>query len=212
MYHHLRGKLVNTGPMLAVVEAGGMGYELHVPLSTLEALQGLDEVLLYTHLHVREDDLRLFGFATRAERELFRLILSVSGVGPALALAALSALSPEELANALASGDTASIRRIKGVGKRLAERLVVELKDRVATMIRLDEGRVTAHAARKLSGRPCGAGADSRIADAIAALVSLGFQRNDAEERVGASLKRLAENGSNDGEPTVEQLIRESLR
>ncbi|MCZ6795855.1 MAG: Holliday junction branch migration protein RuvA [Planctomycetota bacterium] len=205
MYHHLRGKLVETGPMLAVVDVGGTGYELHVPLSTLEALQGRDEVLLYTHLHVREDDLRLFGFSSPAERALFRLVLSVSGVGPAIALAALSTLSPRELADSLAREDTSAIRRIKGVGKRLAERLVVELKDRVPPLPDTGVGEDDAGEDPGRSGAPGAA----RLADATAALVSLGYSRSEARQRAEAASERLREGGA--PLPSVEKLIREAL-
>lgn len=208
MYHHLRGKLVETGPMLAVVEAGGIGYELRVPLSTLEAIKGSTEVVLYTHLVVREDDLRLYGFATREERRLFALILSVAGVGPTLALAALSADTPGELSAAIAREDAERIRRIKGFGRRLAERLVVELKDRVgaAAAAGVVEGDGQRGAAAVAPGR--------LVADAVSALVALGFTRKDAESRVKAAAPRLAETAEKPEGPEigVESLIREALR
>lgn len=190
--------------MALVIEVGGIGYEVRVPLSTLERLGGTSEVFLFARLLVREDDLRLYGFATEEERALFDLVLSVSGVGPAIALAALSALPARDLAAALASGDLALLRRIKGVGKRLAERLAVELKDRVALDLRLagaDPG--AAGAAR--------AAPDSLTADAVQALVALGFGPKDAEERAAGARERL-EKSAEAKEITVERVIRESLR
>lgn len=177
--------------MLAVVDVGGVGYSVHVPLSTQDALEGQDEVSLFTHLVVREDDLRLYGFATKSERALFVLLLSVSGVGPSIALAALSALGVEEFSSALAHGELKTLQRIKGVGKRVAERLVVELKDRVSA------------AGPALAGE-AGGRADRLVEDAAAALVQLGYSAKDARGRVEAAAEA--------GGSTVQDLIREALR
>ncbi len=194
--------------MLLVVETGGVGYELRVPLSTLEAVQGQPQVFLYTHLLVREDDLRLYGFSSRAERELFELVLSVSGVGPSLALAALSALSVDELVTALATGDATSIQRVKGIGKRLAERLVVELKDRVGS------SRLATRAAAGSEGGLAGGPGRFEVADAVSALLSLGFSHKEADKRVSAAHEVLTNQprvpGGNGG-VSVERLIREAL-
>ena len=120
MYHHLRGKLVALGSLNAVVETAGVGWDVQIPLSTRALLGDSlgDEVFLHTHLLVREDILKLFGFSTVEERELFRLLLSVSGTGPKIALQALSAFSVAELVRDLSSGDVDSLKRIKGVGKK----------------------------------------------------------------------------------------------
>jgi Holliday junction DNA helicase RuvA len=217
VYHHLRGKLVEIGPMLAIVEVGGIGFQVRVPLSTLETLGGKTEVLLYTSLEVREDGWKLFGFATRGERELFDLLVSVSGVGPSVGLAALSALSTSDLVRALSSGQSDLLRRIKGVGKKLADRLVVELKDHPALAALALAGEPAAAAVRARSpGAPLLA--DPQAADAVAALVELGYQRRAAEERVEASYRRWLETQGENGRtagapgPTVEQLLREALR
>lgn len=211
MYHHLRGELRELQPALAVLEAGGVGFEVKIPLSTYERLKGKADALLYTHLHVREDELKLFGFATRAERELFRLLLGVSGVGPTTALQALSASSPDELSLSIASGDLKSLQRMKGIGKKLAERLVVELRDKVASpgsgggglagALPVSPGGATA-ARPALFERP-------EVNDAILALVSLGFERKSAEDRV---LQVHAALSSREAAPPAERLIRECLR
>ncbi|MEE3181690.1 MAG: Holliday junction branch migration protein RuvA, partial [Planctomycetota bacterium] len=137
MYHHLRGKLIELSSLNAVVETSGVGWDVHVPLSTSSLLgEALgEEVLLYTHLLVREDVLKLFGFLSTEERALFRLLLSVSGTGPAIALQALSAFTVGELISDLSSGDVNSLKRIKGVGKKLAERLVLELRDKAGLLL-----------------------------------------------------------------------------
>ena len=211
MYHHIRGELSQLTPALAVVESGGVGFELRIPLSTFERLKGKKEILLFTHLHVREDDLRLYGFATSGERELFRLLLSVAGVGPSIALQSLSALSPEEVVRAIGAGDLKTIQRIKGVGKKLAERLVLELRDRVGVFgggsggghSGTRGGAGAPHSAHRLFG-------NQDAADAVEALVmSLGFERRNAEEKVIEACERLQAGGRR---ADAEALIKECLR
>ena len=136
MYHHLRGRLIELGSLSAVVETSGVGWHVEIPLSTRSLIGDRlgEEVLLYTHLLVREDVLKLFGFSTLEERELFRLLLSVSGTGPKIALQALSAFTVKELIRDLGSSDVDSLKRIKGVGKKLAERMVLELRDKAGVL------------------------------------------------------------------------------
>ena len=130
MYEHLRGRLDTKTPVNAVVDVGGIGFSLSIPLSTFDRLPSTGEgVLLYTDLVVREDAHRLFGFASREERALFRMLLGVSGVGPAVALAIVSDMDLGTFRETIGGGDAARLRRVKGVGKRLSERLVVELRD-----------------------------------------------------------------------------------
>jgi Holliday junction DNA helicase RuvA len=217
VYHHLSGELRELSLTRAVVEAGGVGYDLRIPLSTYEDIKGRKEVRLLTHLHVREDDLRLYGFGTEEERELFRLLLSVTGVGPSIALAALSALRPAEAAGAIASGDLKTLQRIRGVGRRLAERLVVELRERVASVVTaLGEGLSPAGLSRPDGGEGQLTGAAGRKgADAVKALVELGYERKSAQERVSAAYKELLEERKGrpeEGFPTVEGLVRRSLQ
>ena len=194
MYHHLRGKLVHKSPAGVVLDVEGVGYALTVPLSTYETLPAEGEsVRLLTHLHVRDDAMRLFAFASDEERDLFRMLIAVSGIGPTLALAVLSGTSVDTVKEAVLSGDATLLRQIRGVGAKTAERMVLELRDAVA---RLD---VTA------GTRAVGPG-DAAALDAVAALVALGFTRTKAEEVVVASRKRL------DVDVTVEELVREALK
>jgi Holliday junction DNA helicase RuvA len=209
VYHHFRGQLCDLTPTTAVVEAGGIGFDLRIPVSTYEQLKGKKDVCLFTHLHVREDDLRLFGFATTSERDLFRLLISVNGVGPAIAIQALSASSPREVAEAIASEDLKAIQKIKGVGKKLAERLVVELRDKLHAIL-AGLGASTGHASQRqrLPARDP-ALALPEVEDAVLALAGLGFDRKSAEEIVLAKRSGL----ESSGRPiSAESLIKECLR
>ncbi len=204
MYHHLRGKLIELGSLSAVVETSGVGWHVQVPLSTRSLVGDRlgEEVLLYTHLLVREDVLKLFGFSTLEERELFRLLLSVSGTGPKIALQALSAFSVKELIHDLGSGDVDSLKRIKGVGKKLAERMVLELRDK-AGVLQLGE---PGSGAEQL---PAGGG--GRVSEiAITVLVEqLGFSLKDARKRVEAACQKLSGSDSPASAPSeAEEIIR----
>ena len=169
MIHHLRGTLVKKAPAEAVVEVGGVGYAVTIPLGTYEGLPAEgDEAFLLTTFVVREDSHRLYGFGTDAERAFFDVLRGVSGVGPQVALAIVSSMTLTEFRGAVSGNDAARLRRVKGVGKRLSERLVVELKDRL--------GDVAADA-------PAGS-ADASDRDAILALEALGFTIAQAEKAV----------------------------
>ena len=184
---------------------------MQVPLSTSERLheQEGSEVVLFTHLLVREDDLRLFGFATRGERQAFRLLLSVSRTGPAIALQALSACSVGELAGALSTGDTALLCRIKGVGKKLAERLVLELREKAALLAReiASDGRPGATDA---SGSRADGSPERLLALAAAALTELGYATKGAERRAADAWEALS--GAGSARVGVEAIIREALK
>lgn len=172
MFESIRGRLVSKAPAHAVVEAGGLGYAVHVPLPTFERLPAIgQEVTLRLHLVIRDDEWRLYGFADEEERALFRACLKVSGVGPATALALLSGMAPRDLRAAVTGGDVAALQRVKGVGKKTAERLVVELKDALGAV------------PRGAGGVPAGP-----LGDAAAALVALGLSESEAAER----LRRVA--------------------
>jgi Holliday junction DNA helicase RuvA len=133
MIASVRGTLVSRLPGEAVIEAAGVGYRLHVSSETLAALPRANEqATLLTHLILRDDGMHLYGFASEAERELFLLLIGVQGVGPKVALAVLSGGAPRELLNAIASGDTARFQAVPGIGKRTAERIIVELREKVA--------------------------------------------------------------------------------
>jgi len=195
MITYVSGSLVEKHPTTAVVEVGGLGYAIQIPASSFEKLPAVGQsARLLTHYHVREDAHVLFGFATEAERALFRTMIGVSGVGPRLALAALSAFSPQALRDSILEGDAALLTRIPGVGKKTAERLIVELRDRLADL--------------ETDSDPSAPGdtAAAVRADARAALEALGLSRADAEKR----LRRVQRD-----HPTAtsaEELIRRSLQ
>jgi Holliday junction DNA helicase RuvA len=189
----LEGVIAEKTPDLLVLDVHGVGYELRVPLSTFFALPDEGKVVrLRVHTHVREDAFWLFGFATELERTLFRLLLGASGVGPKLALAILSGLPVERLVAALRAGDLASLVGIPGVGKKTAERMVVELRDRVGAL--------------ELASAPAGPARDDAAASAESALVNLGYPRAHAEKAVRRALETLPES------PGLEALIKEALR
>ena len=194
MYHHLSGKLAHKSPAQIVVDVGGVGYELSVPLSTYEKLPAEGEtVRLLTHFHVRDDGMRLFGFLSHEERELFRMLLTVSGIGPMLAMAVLSGSSVEAVKSAVLTADSSRLKKIRGIGTKTAERMVLELRDPIARL----GGRV--------SGGEASAG-EFASRDAVSALVSLGFSRTRADEAVAAARKTLGTQAS------VEALVREALK
>jgi holliday junction DNA helicase RuvA len=175
MIAFVAGTLYARRPMEAIVEVGGIGYSVLVPGSTLARLpEPGGRVHLFTHHHVREDAILLYGFSTELERDAFELMLGVSGIGPRLALAVLSAMSPAELAEHVAAGNAAVLTGIPGVGRKTADRLVLELRDRLA---RLDLDAAATPAER--SG-------DRNVArnDALAALESLGLSRAQAEKNL----------------------------
>jgi Holliday junction DNA helicase RuvA len=179
MIAYVRGTLAEKGPDRVVIEAGGVGYELLIPVSTFDRLprEGGEAKLLAWHC-VREDDEMLFGFATKEEREMFLKLTQVSGVGPKIALAILSGSSIGELSLAIASGNAKRISSIKGVGKKTAEKICVELKDKVSALA-------------ALAANSRGGGGDSKapvIRDAILALTSLGFSEEIANKMVSKVL------------------------
>lgn len=196
MYHYVRGPLAAKTPGSAVIEAGGVGYHLRVSLSTYERLPAVgSECKLLARLMVREDAHELVGFADEAERQVFDVLLSVSGVGTNLALAVLSGISPEELAEAVRSNNPAALRRVKGLGEKKSERIVLELRGRVEEL--LAARKPAAGAAGTLSGA---------AGDAVGALVALGYSRPEAQEAVERTRRELG------AAATVEELIRRALR
>lgn len=188
----LRGLLLRKEPQEVVVDVAGVGYRVTIPLSTFYRLgEPGAEVALLTHTHVREDALALFGFLTRAEQALFERLIAVSGVGPKLAIAILSGIEAPELVAALRSSDVARLTRIPGVGKKTAERLVLELKDKVQGLAAAEEA-------------PAAAAPAGGKEDLVSALVHLGYSRPEAERGVERALK--------EGDGRFEDLLRRSLR
>jgi Holliday junction DNA helicase RuvA len=198
MISFLRGKLVDAIPTLATVEVNGLGYDVLIPLSSYDKLPPPgQEVKLLTHLVVREDAHILYGFASAAERELFRLLINtVSGIGPKIALNILSGISVTTFRGAVANGDVKALAQISGVGKKTAERIVVELKDKVGAAGAWE----AASAQRALSPE------DQKVNDAVLALMALGFKQIDAHDSV-----RLAQSGLG-AQATVEDLVRACLK
>ncbi|MFP5230029.1 MAG: Holliday junction branch migration protein RuvA [Acidobacteriota bacterium] len=177
MIAHLRGRLFSKQPGQAIVDAAGVGYDVTISVPTFTALPGEGaEVSLYIHTHVREDALSLFGFMDRNEKRLFERLITVSGVGPKLAITILSGLNPERTVAAIRAQDHATLTRIPGVGKKLAERLVVELKDK------LEDLAVAPVAAE----RPLAPAAE----DVLSALVNLGYQRPAAQKAIETAIDK----------------------
>ncbi len=177
----LSGKVVQAVPDRLILDVGGVGYQVAIPLSTYYEIQKADAgaaIRLFIHTHVREDALALYGFWSEREKELFERLIAVSGIGPRLAQVVLSGMAPDELIAALAAGDVAKLVRIPGVGKKTAERMVVELRDKLQAL-----------AAQLPAARASSASDD----DLVAALVNLGYKPSLAEGAVGAARKEAPE-------------------
>jgi len=193
---HLRGRILEKHPNRLVLDVSGVGYDVFVPLSTFYGLgdPGV-EIALRIHTHVREDALALYGFATPLELDLFERLISVSGIGPKLALAVLSGIEPIELVRAIERGDHARLTAIPGVGKKTSERIVLELKDR------LPRGPIVTAAAGATTPEAPALGDD-----VLSALLNLGYHRPLAERAVHAAVKAVPEGGF---ERTLKQALRE---
>jgi Holliday junction DNA helicase RuvA len=193
MIGQLRGRLADKRPNHVLVDVAGVGYQVAVPLSTYAALGELHtEVTLLIHTHVREDALALYGFLSSREKHFFEMLLGASGVGPTLALKILSGMSVEELVPAIRGGDVARLTRIPGVGRKTAERMVVELKDKLEAVVVAGE-------------KPAVTSAAGAEADVVSALVNLGYEPRAAESAV-AEAKRVG------GVGDFEKLLRAGLQ
>jgi Holliday junction DNA helicase RuvA len=193
MIAQLRGTLDDKRPNQVLVDVGGVGYLVHIPLSTFYALGDLhSNITLLIHTHVREDAISLYGFLSAREKHLFELLISASGVGPVLALKILSGMSVDDLVPAVRSGDLARLTRIPGVGRKTAERMIVELRDKLAA-IEISEEAHRPVAATGTSG------------DVVSALLNLGYDQHAAEQAV----ERAGKNGAAE---TFETLLRGALQ
>jgi Holliday junction DNA helicase RuvA len=193
----LRGKLLAKHPPLLVLEVQGVGYEVEAPMTTFYKLPELEsDISLFTHLVVREDAHLLFGFATERERALFRSLLKVNGVGARTALGILSGMDADQFAACVQEGDLARLTNIPGIGKKTAERLIVEMRDRLKDW---DQAWRTS----PIAAGDKGAGTPDAVADAVSALIALGYKPHEASRHVHA----VAETGMNS-----ETLIREALK
>jgi len=202
MIAHLSGTLLSKQATSVIVEVAGVGYEVNIPLSTFYDLEEPgSNVQLRIYTHVREDALQLYGFKTARERELFLRLISVSGIGPKLGITLLSGMSADEMIASIRTNNLARLTLIPGVGRKTAERLVIELRDKVASLSspELEE---------ELGAKPGTAlppTEDAIRSDALSALLNLGYQRNSAEKAITTAIGETVD-------PTVESILRHSLR
>ncbi|CAM1341791.1 Holliday junction branch migration protein RuvA [Tenacibaculum amylolyticum] len=191
MITQIKGKLVEKNPTYAVVDCNGVGYFLHISLNTYGALPSDENVLLYTHLSIREDAHTLFGFINKTEREIFRLLISVSGVGPSIARTMLSSMTSEEIQQAIASENVKLIQSVKGIGAKTAQRVIIDLKEKILKTFDIDEVSVVDN--------------NTNQEEALSALEVLGFARKQANKVVTNILKESPA-------ATVEELIKKALK
>ena len=200
MIAFLRGRVLDKHPNRLIVDVQGVGYEVHVPLSTYYDVgdEGTD-VALRVHTHVREDALLLYGFLTTLEQQVFERLIGISGIGPKLAISVLSGIEPRELVGAVTRGDVARLTAIPGIGKKTAERIVLELKDRLQQFAAVPAAEAAAPASA----------ADRLHDDLVSALVNLGYHRPQAEKAVESTLKTGGELGF---EQALKRVLRELMR
>jgi Holliday junction DNA helicase RuvA len=191
MITHLRGKLVEKNPTEIVVECGGVGYLVHISLHTYSLLPSEEAVSIYTHLQVKEDSHSLYGFMEVSERAIFRLLISVSGIGANTARTMLSSLSPEELRDAIAASNVGTIQSVKGIGLKTAQRVIIELKDKILKIYDLEELSTPLDNTNK--------------EEALSALEVLGFARKQSEKIVEKILKASPS-------LSVEDIIKQTLK
>nr|WP_294782405.1 Holliday junction branch migration protein RuvA [uncultured Flavobacterium sp.] len=191
MIAHLQGRLVEKNPTEVVIDCGGVGYQVNISLHTFSLLPSSENIKLYTHLQIKEDAHTLYGFAEKSEREIFRMLLSVSGIGAGIARTMLSSIEPKQIINAIASGDVGTIQSIKGIGSKTAQRVILDLKDKVVKLYDLDEVFAVQNNRNK--------------DEALSALEVLGFVRKASEKVVEKIVKE-------DPDATVETIIKKALK
>jgi holliday junction DNA helicase RuvA len=191
MIAHLQGKLVEKTPTQVVIDCGGIGYHVNISLHTYSLLPTTDFIKLFTHLQIKEDAHTLFGFVEKSEREIFKLLLSVSGIGASIARTMLSSLDPKQITNAIASGDVVTIQSIKGIGSKTAQRVILDLKDKVLKLYDLDEVSMSQ--------------SNTNRDEALSALEVLGFVRKASERIVEKIIKEAPES-------SVEYIIKQALK
>lgn len=191
MIAYIQGKLVEKTPTDVVIDCGGVGYHINISLHTYSLLPNVDFIKLFTYLQIKEDAHTLFGFVEKSEREIFKMLLSVSGIGAGTARTMLSSLEPKQIINAIAAADVATIQRIKGIGSKTAQRVILDLKEKVLKLYDLDEVSISVSNINK--------------DEALSALEVLGFVRKIAEKVVDKIVKE---------EPTasVESIIKKALK
>ena len=191
MITHLKGRLVEKNPTAVVIECNGVGYEVQISLNTFSKLPDSENVSLFTHFLVREDAQILYGFFSVFEREMFRMLISVSGVGASTARTMLSSLSPEQVREAIAAEDVATIQSIKGIGAKTAQRVIVDLKDRILKTYGMTDVSVVS--------------SNTNRDEALSALETLGFARKAAEKVCNAIIKEQPD-------ASVEDIIKSALK
>ncbi|KJD35522.1 ATP-dependent DNA helicase RuvA [Tamlana sedimentorum] len=191
MITHIQGKLVEKNPTHVVIDCNGVGYMLHISLHTFSQIPDIESLKLFTHLQIKEDAHTLYGFSSVAEREIFRLLLSVSGIGASIARTMLSSLTPKQVREGIASEDVALIQSIKGIGAKTAQRVIIDLKDKVLKIYDIDEVSTVKDNTSK--------------DEALSALEVLGYAKKQAERVVNKII-------STQPEANVEVIIKEALK
>ena len=191
MITHLQGKLVEKSPTQVVIDCGGVGYHVNISLHTYSLLPATDFIKLFTHLQIKEDAHTLFGFVEKSEREIFKLLLSVSGIGASIARTMLSSLDPKQITNAIASGDVVTIQSIKGIGSKTAQRVILDLKEKILKLYDLDEVSMSQN--------------NTNRDEALSALEVLGFVRKASERIVEKIIKEAPDS-------SVEYIIKQALK
>ncbi|MDG2433190.1 Holliday junction branch migration protein RuvA [Flavobacterium sp.] len=191
MIAHLQGKLVEKTPTEVVIDCGGVGYHVNISLHTYSLLPNADFIKLFTHLQVKEDSHTLFGFFEKSEREIFKLLISVSGIGASIARTMLSSLEPRQIIEAIGSGDVSTVQSIKGIGVKTAQRVILDLKEKVLKLYDLDEVSMVQ--------------SNTNRDEALSALEVLGFVRKTSEKIIEKIVKE-------DPEASVESIIKKALK
>lgn len=192
MITHIKGKLVEKSPTSVIIEVNGVGYLINISLNTFSAIPDQENLKLYTHLQIKEDSHTLFGFYSRKEREIFRLLISVSGIGASIARTMLSSLSPEQIIQGISIGDSAMIQSVKGIGLKTSQRVIIELKDKVLKIYDLDD---------KISFQ----NNNTAKEEALSALEVLGINKKTSEKLVD---KIILDNV----DASIELIIKEALK
>jgi Holliday junction DNA helicase RuvA len=191
MIAHIQGKLVEKTPIEVVIDCGGVGYQINISLHTYSLLPNSDQIKLFTYLQVKEDAHTLFGFVEKSEREIFKMLLSVSGIGASIARTMLSSLEPKQIIQAIASGDVGTVQSIKGIGNKTAQRVILDLKEKVIKLYDLDEVSMVQN--------------NTNRDEALSALEVLGFVRKTSEKVIEKIIKE-------DPDASVESIIKKALK
>lgn len=191
MITHLSGRLIEKTPTYVVIDCNGVGYFINISLHTFSGLPDGEALRLYTHLQVKEDSHTLYGFVDKMEREIFRLLISVSGIGSSIARTMLSSLHPDQIKQAIASGDVVTIQSIKGIGAKTAQRVILDLKDKILKVFDIDVESAMSNNTNK--------------EEALSALETLGFARKQADKVCASILKEMPD-------APVEMIIKEALK